>query len=156
MLDSCLVVDTRRHAPLTPAQIASIQEVLRRVLLEFEDVQDYVDSSRRRLFALLQPRVPVTTRIDFDNQSSRTHTVIDIETGDRTGLLYDITRAMAKLNLNISTARIATDARRVRDSFYVTRNSNRVLDPEPQEEIREEIHKAIHPRASMDVKGGTA
>jgi len=156
VLDSFLVVDTRRHAPLTPAQIASIQEVLRRVLLEFEDVQDYVDSSRRRLFALLQPRVPVTTRIDFDNQSSRTHTVIDIETGDRTGLLYDITRAMAKLNLNISTARIATDARRVRDSFYVTRNSNRVLDPEPQEEIREEIHKAIHPRASMDVKGGTA
>jgi [protein-PII] uridylyltransferase len=154
VLDSFMVVDTRRQAPLTPAQIESIKDVLRGVLLEFEDVQDYVDSSRRRLFALLQPRVPVTTRIDFDNNSSRTHTVIDIETGDRTGLLYDITRAMAKLNLNISTARIVTDARRVRDSFYVTREHKRIEDQSLHEEIREEIHQAIHPRSSIEVKGG--
>ncbi|HOD50071.1 MAG TPA: [protein-PII] uridylyltransferase [Candidatus Hydrogenedentes bacterium] len=155
VIDSFMVEDMRRGAPLTPAQIDSIKDVLRRVLLEFEDVQDYVNNSRRRLFALLQPRVPVKTRIEFDNQSSRTHTVIDIETGDRTGLLYDITRAMAKLNLNISTARIVTDARRVRDSFYVTRDNKRVEDPEEQEAIREEIHHAIHPRSSMDAKGET-
>lgn len=155
VLDSFMVVDTRRQAPLTPAQIDSIKEVLRRVLLEFEDVQDYVDSSRRRLFALLQPRVPVTTRIDFDNQSSRSHTVIDIETGDRTGLLYDITRAMASLNLNISTARIVTDARRVRDSFYVTRDNKRIEELAQQEEFRKEIHQAIHPRSSMEAKGET-
>ena len=155
VLDSFMVVDTRRQAPLTPAQIDSIKEVLRRVLLEFEDVQDYVDSSRRRLFVLLQPRVPVTTRIDFDNQSSRSHTVIDIETGDRTGLLYDITRAMASLNLNISTARIVTDARRVRDSFYVTRDNKRIEELAQQEEFRKEIHQAIHPRSSMEAKGGT-
>ena len=155
VIDSFMVEDMRRGAPRTPAQIDSIKDVLRRVLLEFEDVQDYVNNSRRRLFALLQPRVPVKTRIEFDNQSSRTHTVIDIETGDRTGLLYDITRAMAKLNLNISTARIVTDARRVRDSFYVTRDNKRVEDPEEQEAIREEIHHAIHPRSSMDAKGET-
>lgn len=155
VVDSFMVLDTRRQAPLTPAQIDSIKDVLRRVLLEFEDVQDYVDNSRRRLFALLQPRVPVTTRIDFDNQSSRTHTVIDIETGDRTGLLYDITHAMARLNLNISTARIVTDARRVRDSFYVTLDHERVEDTGQQEEIRNEIHRAIHPRSSMQIKGGT-
>ncbi|MFO7975311.1 MAG: [protein-PII] uridylyltransferase [Candidatus Hydrogenedentota bacterium] len=155
VVDSFMVVDMRRQAPLTPDQIDSIKDVLRRVLLEFEDVQDYVDNSRRRLFALLQPRVPVTTRIDFDNLSSRTHTVIDIETGDRTGLLYDITRAMAKLNLNISTARIVTDARRVRDSFYVTRENKRIEDPRQQEEIRNVIHHAIHPRSSRQAKGGT-
>jgi [protein-PII] uridylyltransferase len=155
VVDSFMVVDMRRQAPLTSAQIDSIKDVLRRVLLEFEDVQDYVDNSKRRLFALLQPRVPVTTRINFDNQSSRTHTVIDLETGDRTGLLYDITRAIAELNLNISTARIVTDARRVRDSFYVTRENRRVEDPRQQEEIRNMIHHAIHPRSSTQAKGGT-
>ena len=155
VLDSFMVMDSRRQAPLTAAQVDSIKEVLGRVLLEFEDVQDYVDSSRRRLFVLLQPRVPVTTRIDFDNASSRTHTVVDVETGDRTGLLYDITRAMAKRNMNISTARIVTDARRVRDSFYVTRENKKIADLDEQEDLRQEIHQAIHPRSSMEAKGGT-
>ncbi|MFA6241652.1 MAG: [protein-PII] uridylyltransferase [Candidatus Hydrogenedentales bacterium] len=154
VVDCFSVCDAKYSRPLTPAQTGRVEQVLRSVLLDGEDVQEHVDRSLRRLFALLQPRVPVPTKIEFDNSSSRNHTIIDIETGDRTGLLYDITRAMSEAGLDIATARIVTDARRVRDSFYVTRNNGKIEDQETQTAIRDMIHCAIHPRAAAEAKGG--
>ncbi|GMU92980.1 MAG: bifunctional uridylyltransferase/uridylyl-removing enzyme [Candidatus Hydrogenedentota bacterium] len=154
VVDCFTVADARHMRPLTAAQAAKMEEVLRRVLLEEEDVQDLVDRATRRLFALLQPRTPVPTRITFDNNSSRRHTIIDIETGDRTGLLYDITRAMSETGLDIVTARIVTDAHRVRDSFYVTHEQRKIEDEEVMAAVREAIHSAIHPRAASEARGG--
>lgn len=146
-VDCFTVADAARGRPLTERQFKGFERALRSILLGGIDVQELVDRSRRRLFALLQPRIPVRTCISFDNMSSRTHTVIDIETGDRTGLLYDITQAMARAGLDISTARIVTDARRVRDSFYVTLDNGKIETTETQDEFREVLHEAIHPRA---------
>jgi [protein-PII] uridylyltransferase len=154
VVDVFAVRNAWQDRPLTPAQLDSVERVLRAVLLEGQDVQEHVDRACRRLFALAQPRAPVPTRIEFDNGSSRQHTVIDIETGDRTGLLYDITRAMSEAGLDISTARIATDARRVRDSFYVTKDKDKIEDETLQAAIRHGLFAAIHPRAAMETKGG--
>lgn len=154
VVDVFTVSDARQARPLTQAQLGAVEGVLEEVLLEGTDVQEHVERARRRLFALLQPRIPVQTRIEFDNHSSRTHTVVDVETGDRTGLLYDIARAMARAGLDIATARIVTDARRVRDSFYVQLSGNRIEDSRAQEMVRDAIHQAIHPRAAVEAKGG--
>jgi [protein-PII] uridylyltransferase len=156
VVDCFTVSDVTRGRPLTDRQFRAFERVLRGALLENTGIQELVDRSRRRLFALLQPRIPVRTQVQFDNASSRTHTVIDIETGDRTGLLYDITRAMADAGLDIATARIVTDARRVRDSFYVTLHRAKVLESETQAAIREILHNAIHPRTLAETKGGTS
>ena len=153
VVDCFTVADARRMRPLTAVQGAKVTQVLQAVLMDDEDVQSYVDRARRRLFALLQPRIPIQTRIEFDNDSSRGHTIVDIETGDRTGLLYDITRAMTELGLDIATARIVTDARRVRDSFYVTQNHRKIDDDAILATVRDGIHHAIHPRAVADTKG---
>ena len=42
------------------------------------------------------------------------------EMGDRPGLLYELTTAISKLNLNIASAHVATFGERARDVFYVT------------------------------------
>ncbi|NIA12898.1 MAG: [protein-PII] uridylyltransferase [Nitrospiraceae bacterium] len=154
VVDCFTVSDASQGRPLTSKECARVERVLRAVLIDNEDVQERVDRSRRRLFALLQPRVAARTRIQFDNKSSRTHTVVDVETGDRTGLLYDITRAMADAGLGIATARIVTDARRVRDSFYVTADGKKLEDEETQARVREIMHSAIHPRTLADSRGG--
>ena len=39
---------------------------------------------------------------------------------DRTGLLYELTATLSKLNLNIASAHVATFGERVVDVFYVT------------------------------------
>lgn len=156
VVDCFTVADASRRRPLTEAQFQGVERVLRDVLLKGGDIQKHVDQSKRRLFALLQPRIPTPTRISFDNDSSRTHTVIDIETGDRTGLLYDITRAMAEAGLDIATARIVTDARRARDSFYVTLDGSKIEEEGTQTGIREILHSAIHPRTLAETKGGNS
>lgn len=154
VVDWFTVADARHLRPLTGAMLHKVEQVLVGVLIRDEDVQEHVDRGMRRLFALLQPRLPVPTRVIFDNDSSKHHTIVDIETGDRTGLLYDITRAMSELGLDISTARIVTDVHRVRDSFYVTKDRCKVEDEETLAAIRDALHNAIHPRAVAETKGG--
>ncbi|MEL6792884.1 MAG: [protein-PII] uridylyltransferase, partial [Pseudomonadota bacterium] len=61
----------------------------------------------------------VPTTITFDNDSSEIYTVIEVDTRDRVGLLYDLTRTLAAANVNISSAVITTYGEQVVDSFYV-------------------------------------
>lgn len=155
-VDCFTVRDAANGRPLTEAQFRAVERVLRTVLIEGKDVQSFVDQSRRRLFALLQPRVPVPTRIEFDNRASATHTVIDIETGDRTGLLYDIASAMSAFGLDITSARIMTDVHRVRDAFYVRLNNEKITDETTQAAIRSGLEQAIRPIMAVESKGGIA
>jgi [protein-PII] uridylyltransferase len=61
----------------------------------------------------------VHPRVRFDNAASAAATVIEVETADRPGLLYDITRAIFESGLSISSAMVATYGERVVDVFYV-------------------------------------
>lgn len=154
-LDCFSVVNVARGRPLTEAQFTSVERVLKKVILERDDVDAHLARSQQRLFALRKPAVATRTKIAFDNTSSRTHTVIDIESGDRTGLLYDITRAISAHGLGIASAHVVTDARRVRDSFYIAQNNAKLEDKQQQEELREAILRAIHPRPTAETQGGT-
>ena len=144
-IDIFTVCDARHRRPLTTRQCEEIASILKAVVIDGAEVQGFVDRARKRIFALLQPHMPVPTRVTFDNEASRAHTVIEVETGDRTGLLYDIARAMADQDTDIFTARIVTDARRVRDSFYVTQAGGKIQETAAQSALRKAIHAAIHP-----------
>jgi [protein-PII] uridylyltransferase len=61
----------------------------------------------------------VAPRVLIDNKASRTHTVIEVNGRDRTGLLYDLTRALSALNLQIASAHISTFGEAAVDVFYV-------------------------------------
>ena len=68
--------------------------------------------SRTRVFT-------VPPRVILDNKASSTHTVIEVNGRDRPGFLYDVTAAMTKLGLQISSAHVSTYGERVVDVFYV-------------------------------------
>jgi [protein-PII] uridylyltransferase len=68
---------------------------------------------RIRAFAL-EPTVTI------NNQWSHRYTMVEITGLDRTGLLYELTATLSKLNLNIASAHVATFGERVVDVFYVT------------------------------------
>jgi [protein-PII] uridylyltransferase len=59
------------------------------------------------------------THIIFDNEGSEIYTIIEVDTRDRPGLLYDLTRTLAANNIYIASAVIATFGAQVVDSFYV-------------------------------------
>jgi [protein-PII] uridylyltransferase len=62
----------------------------------------------------------VTPEVAINNNWSDRHTVIEVSGLDRPGLLYDLTTAISKLNLNIASAHVSTFGERARDVFYVT------------------------------------
>ncbi len=59
------------------------------------------------------------TTITFDNTGSELYTIIEVDTRDRPGLLFDLTRALANNNVYIASAVIATYGEQVVDTFYV-------------------------------------
>ncbi|MGR3761830.1 [protein-PII] uridylyltransferase [Roseobacteraceae bacterium NS-SX3] len=61
----------------------------------------------------------VPTHITFDNEGSEIYTIIEVDTRDRPGLLYDLARTLAGANVYIANAVIATYGEQVVDSFYV-------------------------------------
>ena len=62
-------------------------------------------------------RVP--THVTFDNEGSEIYTIIEVDTRDRPGLLYDLARTMADANVYINSTVIATYGEQVVDTFYV-------------------------------------
>ena len=61
----------------------------------------------------------VPTEITFDNEGSEIYTIIEVDTRDRPGLLYDLTRTISASNIYIATAVIATYGVQAVDVFYV-------------------------------------
>jgi len=73
--------------------------------------------------AKVRPKIKaftVKTQILVDNSWSNQFTVIEASGLDRPGLLFDLTRSISDLNLNIASAHVATFGERAVDVFYVT------------------------------------
>ena len=62
----------------------------------------------------------VEPAVTINNQWSHRYTMVEVIGLDRTGLLYELTATLSKLNLNIASAHVATFGERVVDVFYVT------------------------------------
>ncbi|HEY3857884.1 MAG TPA: [protein-PII] uridylyltransferase [Verrucomicrobiae bacterium] len=87
-------------------------------------------------------RIP--TLVEVDNATSDSRTIVDIQTEDRVGLLYDISRVLADLNVNVYLAKILTEKGAAIDSFYLTEKGGaKVIEPTRQKEISERLKKAI-------------
>jgi [protein-PII] uridylyltransferase len=98
-------------------------------------IADLVESrrpakERRRTFE-------VVPEVVIDNSLSSRQTVLEISGLDRPGLLYDLTTALGRLNLNIASAHIATFGEKAVDVFYVTDlTGTKVSHPGRQAAIR--------------------
>jgi [protein-PII] uridylyltransferase len=82
----------------------------------------------------------VEPRVIIDNQSSNRFTVIEINGLDRLGLLYDLTEALYRLNLNIGSAHVTTFGEKAIDVFYVTDLTGGKIENESR---RKQIENAL-------------
>jgi len=86
----------------------------------------------------------VPPRVIIDNSASKVCSVIEINGHDRPGFLFDVTRAIAELGLQISSAHISTYGERVVDVFYVKDVFGMKIEHETKiRQIREALGKAI-------------
>lgn len=87
-------------------------------------------------------RIPIV--VALDNATSDLRTIIDIQAEDRPGLLFDISRTLTALNVNVYLAKILTEKGAAVDSFYVTEHSGaKILSPDREKLIQQKLRNAI-------------
>ena len=93
----------------------------------------------------------VPTHITFDNEGSDIYTIIEVDTRDRPGLLFDLARALSEMNVNVANAVIATYGEQVVDTFYVkdmfglkyhSKSKQKALEKKLREAIAEGVERA--------------
>lgn len=90
------------------------------------------------------PQRVVETKVTIDNDSSSSATVIEVSAPYGIGLLYYITRALSRLDLNIKSAKVQTLGNDVVDSFYVSDSRGaKVTDPQYLAEIERALRHAV-------------
>jgi [protein-PII] uridylyltransferase len=91
-----------------------------------------------------RPSPAVATEVSVDDRASPTHTIVEVFTKDRPGLLYVLSHALQKLGLTIALSKINTEGSRVADVFYVSElDGTKVSRPERVKEIRERVLAAL-------------
>ncbi|MEW5704055.1 MAG: [protein-PII] uridylyltransferase [Pseudomonadota bacterium] len=123
---------------LADALSSAIRKTLAGQILPKRELTQRTEISNRLRAFKVAPRVLI------DNRASQTFTVIEVNGLDRTGFLYDVTRALAALNLQIASAHIMTYGERVVDVFYVKDIFGMKIESERKRQvIREKLLAAV-------------
>jgi [protein-PII] uridylyltransferase len=94
----------------------------------------------------------VEPQVVIDNTLSDALTVIEINGLDRPGLLYDVTREISDLNLDIASAHIATFGEKAVDVFYVTNLTGKKITSSSRDLlIRERLTKVLAARQKSEL-----
>jgi [protein-PII] uridylyltransferase len=118
-LDIFRVRDSMGQAVTDEAKWRKVRQDLEAVLNGKVKLVDLVASrgTSESVVAWKTPAVPAELKVD--NGVSRDFTVVEVITEDRPGVLYAITHTLAAEGLDIHRSKIATEANRAIDVFYV-------------------------------------
>ncbi len=99
----------------------------------------------------------VVTRVVVDNQASPDHTIVDVYTKDRAGLLHTIANTLYSEGLSISLSKLNTEGDQVVDIFYVQdAEGGKLRDPERllalQDKLRERVDR-FHQQSEQKTTG---
>lgn len=87
--------------------------------------------------------------MQISNGLSQKFTVLEVSGLDRAGLLYDLTRQLADLNLTIGSAHIGTYGEKAVDVFYVTDLTGaKITDPARQIKIQTSLLSVLSPKSA--------
>jgi len=139
------------HVASTQHQPVTSQKDITRVETRLADslaVEDFdftpliSKEARLRTYRLSQD-FDLPTRITIDNSSHPIYTLLDIQTPDRLGLLYDLLRAMGSVGLIIELSRITTEMDVAMDSFYIhSKDGQKVTDPAAIKRLQRLLQRA--------------
>jgi len=126
-----------------------IGKTIEDVLAGVARLPDVIESRARRRRPARTFQIKPQVRID--NDLSDNFTVVEVECLDRTGLLSDITRTLADLNLNIGSAHIVTFGEKVIDTFYMRDLvGHKIVSPIRQQRITKALERVLEVGAASD------
>jgi len=142
-IDTFQVNDRSGEAVSAEGRWAHVRDDLRRVICGELPVERLLAGRRARRRGDAEP-VPGPGKVALDNHLSNTYTVVEVKCPDRVGLLYLITRTLAREGLDISSAKVTTEIDHAFDVFYVSdRHGRRVEDPAALDRIRRALEVVL-------------
>ena len=133
------------HAEDEERRAKKIAQTIEKLLRNDVRLSEVVMNKRKPKAKLSAFRVE--PQVMIDNTLSDALTVIEVNGLDRPGLLYDVTREISDLNLDIASAHIATFGEKAVDVFYVTDLTGKKITSTSREgAIRERLIKALQAR----------
>jgi len=119
-----------------PRRVARIENALREELSLLDDYSEIINRRTPRL--LKSFAMPTRTRLNNDINSG--HTVLEVISPDRPGLLARIGRIFLQFDIRLQNAKIATLGERVEDVFFICDKSGQPLsDPQLCQALQDEI-----------------
>ena len=143
VVDTFSVTDARSGGLVNRDERERFEELLRCALtgedVDFEALIARQQKGLRPIYQSLEgERMPI--RIFFDNDSSERWTILDIETEDRLGLLYFVSKLFSESSIDISLAKISTEKGAAVDTFYIAeQDGQKVTAPERQQSLEEKL-----------------
>jgi len=120
-----------------------ITALIEKTLTGVERLPEQVEQKKGLVKARLKA-FQIPTDVMVNNAWSDRFTVIEVSGLDRPGLLFDLTREISDLNLNIASAHVATFGERAVDVFYVTDLIGHKVESRSREKtIREHLVRAF-------------
>src|SRR6266852_3859199 len=126
VLDIFRVCDTRARAVTDKADLELVEKTLHAALESVDfDCGQLMEKARSQSRHHLVQEIEFPTRIAMDNRAHPTYTLIQIQTPDRLGLLYDLLACLDREGVSIALSRISTQNGAAIDTFYVADCSTR-------------------------------
>jgi [protein-PII] uridylyltransferase len=125
VLDIFRVCDARHEPVASERDHRLVQKLVDESLADPEfEFGPHIAKARQKMGYLMSQEADIPTRILIDNRGHPSFTIVDIQTPDRIGLLYDLFGVLTDRGLSLELARITTEREVALDTFYVYRASD--------------------------------
>ncbi len=145
VIDSFEVVDAGSGGLVKKFKRDKFSKIIKDVLNENTDLDKLVAKACQTppLYQAAE-RDTIPTTVSFDNDRMPRRTIVEIETEDRVGLLYIVSKVFAELKIDLSYAKILTEKGAAIDSFYIqNEDGNKITTKAEQKKINIALTKAL-------------
>jgi len=141
VVDTLYFTDRFRTLELNLSEWQRFKESVAAVLSGKADLEKML-RDRQRAEKSSRVKVVVATRIDFDNESSSSSTLLQVIAQDRPRLLHRISDCLSQQKCNIEIALIDTEGQMAIDAFYLT-SAGKKLTVEHQNKVEKALAEEL-------------
>ncbi len=145
VLDVFRVCDLHGEAVTDESKIDLVESTLRKALIDPAfHFRPLLEEARRQIPKRPREHVEFPTAISMHNRAHPDYTLIQIQTPDRIGLLYDLLCTLGEEGISIALSRVSTEKGAAVDTFYVVdgRTRGKILDAARIELLQKRLQEA--------------